>query len=44
MLLLDEQAAGELAQRLMSAEFRVTAVVEEPYRRKPAAPSQPLEA
>ncbi|MCI0359756.1 MAG: type I DNA topoisomerase [Planctomycetaceae bacterium] len=38
LLLLDEQAARDLAQRLMSEHFRITNVEERPYTRKPADP------
>ena len=38
LLLLDEQAAAELAQRLKSAEFRITSLEDKPYTAKPAAP------
>jgi len=38
LALLDEQQVAELAQRLRSAEFRVTALDETPYQRRPAPP------
>ena len=38
LLLMDEQQAGELAQRLRSAEFKVTSVEEKKYSRKPPEP------
>jgi DNA topoisomerase-1 len=37
-LVLDGQSAGELAQRLESAEFAVSSVERKPYRRSPYAP------
>ncbi|MCO6458334.1 MAG: type I DNA topoisomerase [Pirellulaceae bacterium] len=38
LLLLDEAAAGELAERLRRAEFRIADIVDEPYSTSPAAP------
>ena len=38
LLLLDEQQAAELAQRLAQARYRVSAVEEKPYTTRPAAP------
>ncbi len=38
LLLLDEQAARELAERLMLGDFRVTNIEERPYTRKPPEP------
>ena len=38
LLLLNEQQAGELADRLRSAEFKVTAVEEKQYSRSPPKP------
>ena len=38
LLLLDERSAAELAERLRSAEFRVTNLEDRPYTRKPADP------
>ncbi len=38
MLLLDEAAAGALAQRLRSAEFRITALEVKPFTSRPAPP------
>ncbi|MQA04148.1 MAG: type I DNA topoisomerase [Streptosporangiales bacterium] len=35
---LDEQAAGELAERLSGAQFHVASVERKPYRRSPYAP------
>ncbi len=37
-LVLDGQSAGELAQRLESADFAVSSVERKPYRRSPYAP------
>ena len=38
LLLLDDQAAAELAGRLEGGDFRVASVEEQPYTSKPAAP------
>jgi len=38
LLLLDEEGARQLADKLRDAEFQVTAVEEKPYTRKPPAP------
>ena len=38
LLLLDEAGARELAERLRGSEFKVTAVEEKPYTRKPPEP------
>jgi DNA topoisomerase-1 len=38
LLLLDEQGARELTERLRSAEFRVTNVEDKPYTTRPAPP------
>jgi DNA topoisomerase-1 len=38
LLLLDEAAAAELAERLRGADYRVTAVEERPYTSRPAPP------
>ena len=38
LLLLDEKAATELAERLRTAEFKVTNLEDRPYTRKPADP------
>jgi len=38
LLLLDEQAARDLAARLKSGQFRITNVEDRPYTRKPADP------
>ena len=38
LLLLDEQQANELVERLRSADYKVTSVEEKPYTRKPPKP------
>jgi len=38
LLLLDEPAAGQLAERLRRAEFRVSALEDKPYTSKPSPP------
>jgi DNA topoisomerase-1 len=38
LMLLDEQGARDLAQRLQSAEYRITSLEDKPYTTRPAAP------
>jgi DNA topoisomerase-1 len=38
LMLLDEQGARDLAQRLETAEFRITSLEDKPYTTRPAAP------
>ncbi len=38
LMLLDENGANELAERLRSAEFRITSIVEKPFTTRPRPP------